>query len=123
MAHGLGTHDGGIGSALVERAAPHVAVEKAGCPGIPGAVCVHNLIDMNGVHPVDLIAAGDPRAVLAHLDCRNDVMACELKGQSPVVGTPVGKKRFNFILVGEHDIDPVAELVEHPIAGCVDDLK
>jgi hypothetical protein len=67
--------------------------------------------------------AGDPRAVLADLHCREDTEVGEPAGQRGVVARVVLEQGANLVLVGEDDIDAVAELTEEPVARGVDHLE
>jgi len=105
-----------------EGGAAQVAVEETSGPGVAGAGGVDDALGPDGRDAVELGAAGDPRAVLAHLDRGNAAEGRDLAGELGVVVAAL-EERTGLVLVGEDDMHALAQLAEDPVTGDIDDLE
>ena len=105
-----------------ERVAAQMSVQKSGGPGIARSRGVDDAGGFDGFDAVQLAAAGDPGAVLAHFHGGDAAIGGELTGVRIVAGLLL-KERTDLVFVGEENVHALFQLIENPVAGDADDLE
>ena len=123
MAHAFGAEPRAQCTGGWQGPAFQVTVEEAGRPGIARAGGIDHLRSGHGGDAVQVGAAGEPSAVLAHFDGGDAAEIRQTAGESGIFRGEAREEGVNLVLVGEDHVDPLVQLFEDPVAGGVDDLE